>query len=71
MRTLVDIPEEDLKALTQLSRRRRASRARVIRQAVREYLARHAVESADEAYGLWSSQGVDGLEHQQRLRSEW
>ena len=71
MRTLVDIPEEDLKALTQLGRRRRASRARVIRQAVREYLARHAVESADEAYGLWRGQGVDGLEHQQRLRSEW
>ena len=71
MRVLVDIPEEDLEALSQLSGRWGVSRASVIRQAVREYLARHAAGSGDEAFGLWRGQVVDGLEHQQQLRSEW
>jgi metal-responsive CopG/Arc/MetJ family transcriptional regulator len=71
MRTLVDIPEEDLKALDDLGERRRASRAKMIRQAVREFLVNNRRASADEAFGLWRDQGVDGLEFQERLRAEW
>jgi hypothetical protein len=71
MRTLVDIPDSDLRALSKLSERRRVSRAKLIRQAVREYLTRNPLGSADEAFGLWREQGLDGLEYQERLRSEW
>ncbi len=70
MRTLVDLPDEDLEGLTQLGRRRGVSRAKIIRQAVRDYLQRHTGASDDEAFGLWGA-GEDGLEYQQRLRSEW
>ena len=70
MRTLVDLPDEDLEILGQLSRRRRVSRAKILREAVRDYLQRNAGAVDDEAYGLWGA-GEDGLEYQQRLRSEW
>ena len=71
MRTLVDIPERDVKALDELSRRRRVSRAGVIRAAIGDYLARHRGPDREEAFGLWEADGEDGLEYERRLRSEW
>lgn len=71
VRTLVDIPDDDLKALGRLGQRRRVSRANVIRQAVREYLARNSADPTDEAFGLWGGASGDGLKLQLRLRSEW
>ncbi len=71
MRTLVDIPKQDLEALDQLGRRRRVSRAKVIREAVSAYLARNAGPALNEAFGLWSRHGVDGLDYQRKIRSEW
>jgi metal-responsive CopG/Arc/MetJ family transcriptional regulator len=71
MRTLVDIPEQDVRALDELSRRRRVSRARVIRAAIGDYLARHKGRDGEDAFGLWGKGAVDGLEYERRLRSEW
>ena len=47
------------------------SRASLIREAVDDYLRRHCLESADEAFGLWGKDAVDGLVFQDRARSEW
>jgi len=71
MRTLVDIPEHDVQALDELSRRRRVSRAGVIRAAIGDYLARHRCPDGEDAFGLWGKGGEDGLEIERRLRSEW
>ena len=71
MRTLVDIPKQDLDALDQLGRRRRMSRAGVIRKAVSDYLARNRSPTFDEAFGLWADRAVDGLDYQRKIRSEW
>lgn len=71
MKTLVEIPEPDVRALDDLGRRRRQSRAKIIRTAVGEYLDRNRVLSLDEALGLWGEGGEDGLAYQQRLRAEW
>jgi len=71
MRTLVDIPDDDVRALDDLSRRRHVSRARVIRAAICDYLARHRVRDGEDAFGLWGNVGGDGLEYERRLRSEW
>ena len=71
VRKRVDIPEEALTALDDLGARRRLSRAKMIRQAVQEYLAKHRRGLADEAFGLWRDQSGDGLEYQRRLRAEW
>jgi metal-responsive CopG/Arc/MetJ family transcriptional regulator len=71
MRTLVDIPKQDLDALDRLGRRRRTSRAHVIREAVSAYLARNRSLAMDEAFGLWSEAAIDGLDYQRKIRSEW
>ena len=71
MRTLVDIPEPDVRALDEIGERRGASRAKIIRQALREFLSRNARPPGDEAFGLWRGRGIDGLEYQEKARSEW
>ncbi|HEY4380556.1 MAG TPA: CopG family transcriptional regulator [Acidobacteriaceae bacterium] len=70
MRTLVDLPEKDLKQLTALSRSRKTSRAELIRQAVAGYLVANRA-AMEDSFGLWKSRGVDGLKYQQKLRDEW
>jgi metal-responsive CopG/Arc/MetJ family transcriptional regulator len=70
MRTLVDLPEGELKQLNALSRTRKTSRAELIRQAVAGYLAQNRA-GLDESFGMWKGRGVDGVEYQQRLRKEW
>jgi metal-responsive CopG/Arc/MetJ family transcriptional regulator len=73
MRTLIDIPEPQIRALDSLSRRRGVSRASVVRAAVAEYLAkeRPVAGSDDEAFGLWRDRTESGADYQSRLRSEW
>ena len=75
MRTLVDIPADDLKALDELARDRNQSRAKVIRQALSEHLRRNASPrkkpDLSEFFGIWKGHRIDGLEYQQRLRAEW
>lgn len=71
MRTLVDIPDEDISALDQLGVQRGASRAKVIRDAVRDYLTRNPPADRDAAFGIWRGMEEDGLAYQERLRSEW
>jgi metal-responsive CopG/Arc/MetJ family transcriptional regulator len=70
MRTLVDIPEEELEQLNVLSKARRVSRAELIRQAVAGYLERNKV-GLESSFGLWKEKAVDGVSYQERLRSEW
>ena len=71
MRTLVDIPKSDLDALDRLGQSRRASRAKLIREAVSDLLARNRGSDPDEAFGLWGDSSVDGLDYQRKIRSEW
>ncbi len=71
MRTLIDLPDSDVEALDQIGERRQMSRAKVVRQAVREFLQKNVLANRDEAFGLWRDRDVDGLEYQRRLREEW
>ena len=73
MRTLVDIPDDQLEELTKLAEREKVSRAALVRQAVAELLAAKR-QSGDDA--IAAAFGIrpdmeDGLAYQQRLRSEW
>lgn len=72
MRTTIDLSDQQLNALGRLSRRRKLSRAKLIRQAVDRYLAEHALELC-AAFGLWKRAGAreDGVAYQRRLRQEW
>ena len=71
MRTLVDIPEVQLKQLTQISAERKISRAAVIREAIASYVAKKPGGRKPSAFGLWGNRKIDGLEYQRKLRSEW
>ena len=70
MRTLVDIPEDELEELNALSEARKVSRAELIRQAVAGFLAQNKA-GLEESFGLWKDRAVDGVDYQSKLRSEW
>ena len=71
MRTLVDLGESQIKALDELSKKEKRSRAALVRQAIDDYLAKHRGQREGEVFGLWGNRKVDGLAYQERVRSEW
>ena len=71
MRTIVDLPEEQIQALAEVCRREQIFRAEAVRRAVAEYASRHATGEAEKAFGLWRGRRVDGLAYERRLRREW
>jgi len=71
MRTLVDIPADDLKLLNGVVKTLAISRAEFVRRAIAKSLEPHRLSQKQEAFGLWSKQPVDGLKYQERMREEW
>jgi predicted transcriptional regulator len=71
MRTLVDIGDKQIRALDELAKKERQSRAALIREAVDDYLAKRQSVGIDKAFGLWGHRKVDGLAYQQKIRDEW
>ena len=75
MRTLVDIPTEELQRLTALSKERKVSRAHLVRCAVTRYLEEEGKEARkdtlDKLFGIWKDRKIDGLEYQEMMRKEW
>jgi metal-responsive CopG/Arc/MetJ family transcriptional regulator len=71
MRTLIDIPEDDLGLLKKLSKASSLSRAELVRRAISQYLEAHRLARKTEAFGLWAGRREDGLAFQQRVRGEW
>ena len=71
MRTIVDLPEEQVEILKQLSKQSRLSRAELMRRAVAEYIQHHHSGASDDAFGIWRHQFRDGLAYQHKLRDEW
>ena len=71
MRTIVELPEQQIEALKAMSQQEGLSRAELMRRAVAEYLAHHQGQVDESAFGLWQDRGVDGLTQQQQLRKEW
>lgn len=71
MRTLVDIGDDELRALDRLAEAGKVSRASLIREAIHDYLGRNAKENRTAAFGLWGNGTVDGLKYQEEMRSEW
>jgi metal-responsive CopG/Arc/MetJ family transcriptional regulator len=71
MRTIIDLPEEQILALAEVCRREKISRAEAVRRAVAEYASRHATGEAGKAFGVWRGRRVDGLAYERRLRREW
>jgi predicted transcriptional regulator len=70
-RTLIDIPDSQVRALAAVSERTKQPRAAIVRAAIAEYLAHHAWDPGADAFGLWGTDAQDGLAYQHRLRDEW
>ncbi len=72
MRTIVDIPTADIAALDAISRRRRVSRAAVIREAVARTVREDQDEGWRAAIGSWKGWfHEDSVEYVNRIRAEW
>ena len=73
MRTIIELPEEQLRALDAWRQARGISRAEAVRRAVANLLQDEAQVRAavHAAFGVWSTRALDGLAEQERLRAEW
>ncbi len=72
MRTLVDIPDEQIDDLAIICEAKKVSRAELIRQAISVYIGTNKLAPAD-AFGLWKAKqtSMDGLAYQEQARAEW
>jgi len=73
MRTLIDLPDDDLQRLDSLARRNKRSRAAEVREAVRLYLrGRAGNDWIERGFGYWRDRTDigDGVEYQQRIRED-
>lgn len=73
MRTIIDIPDVQVKVLNKLSKKKRVSRAEIIRQALTNYIANYSKtkKAYKKAFGLWKDKNLDSIEYQKNLRDEW
>jgi hypothetical protein len=75
MRTLVDLPDQQIEDLARICETEQISRAEAIRRAianfVRHKMKAHFKHSQDKAFGLWKSRKVDALEYEDKIRTEW
>ena len=71
MRTIVDIPSDDIRALDALSKREHVSRTEMVRRAVEAYLRTHNLADPKAAFGMWKKKPKNAIEYQRRLRREW
>lgn len=73
MRTLVDIPDEDIAELDALAAKSKRSRAAAIRDAVKLYLVRNSNNDwIERGYGYWANRTDigDGVEYQRSVRED-
>ena len=73
MRTLIDLPDDDIAWLDRVAREEGKSRAALVREAIVRF--RRQAQKAEMAsyFGLWARHGsdVDGLAYERALRDEW
>ena len=77
MRTLIDLPEDDMKWLDRRAAEQGKSRAALVREAVSQYRAEAPAARdprwLDKGFGLWARHGIviDPAEYERRRRAEW
>lgn len=73
MRTLVDLPDDDVAWLDAVARAGGKSRTAIVRDAIAAF--RHVEDKTEmeQYFGLWERHGsrVDGLAYERDLRDEW
>ncbi len=74
MRTIIDLPEDDIKMLDHLAKRMDKSRAELVRRSVSAYL-KEEIENAkisNDIFGLYDDVFTkDSLDLQENIRNDW
>jgi len=77
MRTIIDLPDDQIRGLAEYCTHERISRAEAVRRAVARLIdneeERKQERSAalNAAFGMWKDRGIDAVEYQRKLRAEW
>ena len=71
MRTIIDLPDDQLEALGEICAQKKVSRAAVIRQAVAGYIQQSKANKSENAFGLWKKKNINALKYEDKLRAEW
>ena len=71
MRTLMDLPDNLLHDLDNVSMREGISRAEAVRRAVSAYVTERNVPRHDAAFGIWKNKNLNPLDHEDLLRDGW
>ncbi|MFZ4599250.1 MAG: ribbon-helix-helix protein, CopG family [Terrimicrobiaceae bacterium] len=71
MRTIIDLPDEQLRGLELWCQRERISRAEAVRRAIGSALSTQSTSPREEAFGAWAHKKVDSRKFVESLRSEW
>ena len=75
MRTIIELPEDQIARLREYCAHERVSRAEAVRRAVEGLLANDRKQARqraiDESFGSWKDLKVDSVEYVRRLREEW
>ena len=71
MRTIVDLPSEQLRGLEQWCLRDGISRAEAIRRALARMLAELPSSNRADAFGAWQGKKLDSAKFIRTLRQEW
>ncbi len=71
MRTIVDLPEEQVQGLDLWCQRERISRTEAVRRAVRDALATRNSNPRADAFGAWAGKKINSSEYVESLRAEW
>lgn len=75
MRTLVDLPDDDVRWLDIRAKARGISRAALVREAISGFRSQTVdrKEGLRAGFGLWKDRPdkIDGVEYQRAIRAEW
>ena len=77
VRTLISLPDQELKRLDVLARKNKKSRAQLVREAVDLYLKKHDrkqeswKEIVRQTAGIWKHKKIDTDTYLGQLRAEW
>jgi metal-responsive CopG/Arc/MetJ family transcriptional regulator len=71
MRTIIDLPEDQVRELESLCKAERISRAEAVRRALAQMLSQKQSTGRENAFGVWKNKKIDGRKFVEKLRREW
>lgn len=71
MRTIVDLPDEQLGALARLCEEQKISRAEAVRRAVDRLIKESPTGRRDAGFGIWKHKRIESRKLVDKLRAEW